>query len=189
MGKGGVKPHTNQGQPYKAQADDDQQGQGNPQQRLDVDGKPEEATVGGVDLLGAGLARLEDPVAVARGRVDLVPPPQPDEAAAGDILEVVEVGREQKNRDDEDHDPEWPGRASVTVPSTARTGMGGCVVGGGGGGGGERDIRGGTSVHVGDEDEAEEVDEETRWSSPTRISFVSLVLAAASPEVSGNRGR
>jgi predicted dienelactone hydrolase len=102
-GRGGE--HTNQGQPNQSQPNQYEQGQADPQQRLDVDGEPEEAAVGGVDVLGAGLARLEDPVAVARGGVDLVPPAQADEAAAGDVLEVVEVGGEEEDGDDEDHDP------------------------------------------------------------------------------------
>ena len=68
-------PRTNQRQPYEPQPDDDEQGQANPQQRLDVDGEPEEAAVGRVDFFSAGLASLEDPVAVSRCRVDFVPPP------------------------------------------------------------------------------------------------------------------
>lgn len=43
-------------------------------------------------------------MAVARGRVDLVPPAQADEAATRNVLEVVKVGGEEENRDDEDHD-------------------------------------------------------------------------------------
>lgn len=41
---------------------------------------------------------------VARLRVDLVPPPQADEPPPGDVLEVVEVGREEEDGDDEDQD-------------------------------------------------------------------------------------
>ena len=36
--------------------------------------------------------------------VDFVPPAQAYEAAAGDVFEVVEVGREQEDGDDEDED-------------------------------------------------------------------------------------
>ena len=36
--------------------------------------------------------------------VDLVPPSQAYEAAASDVLEVVEVGGEQQDGDDEDED-------------------------------------------------------------------------------------
>lgn len=43
-------------------------------------------------------------MAVAGRGVDFVPPAQPDEAAAGDVFEVVEVGREQQDGDDEDED-------------------------------------------------------------------------------------
>jgi hypothetical protein len=52
-------------------------------------------------LRGAGL------------RVDFVPPAQADEAAAGDVFEVVEVGGEEEDGDDEDEDAagvlEWDG--------------------------------------------------------------------------------
>jgi len=37
-------------------------------------------------------------------RVDLVPPAQADEPAARDVLEVVEVGGQQQDGDDEDED-------------------------------------------------------------------------------------
>ena len=50
------------------------------------------------------FARLKHPVRVARRGVDFVPPAQPDEAAAGDVLEVVEVQGEEEQRDDEDED-------------------------------------------------------------------------------------
>jgi hypothetical protein len=43
-------------------------------------------------------------VRLAGLRVDLVPPAQPDQAAAGDVLQVVEVDREQEDGDDEDED-------------------------------------------------------------------------------------
>lgn len=95
---------TNKRQPDELEPDQGQYGQGDPEQGLGVHGEPEEAAVGGVDDLGAGLAALKDPVAVARGRVDLVPPAQANEAPPRDVLEVVEVGREQEDRDDEDHD-------------------------------------------------------------------------------------
>ena len=37
-------------------------------------------------------------------RVDFVPPAEPHETTAGDILEVVEVGGEEEDGDDEDED-------------------------------------------------------------------------------------
>lgn len=36
--------------------------------------------------------------------VDFVPPAETDEAAAGDVFEVVEVGGEEEDGDDEDED-------------------------------------------------------------------------------------
>lgn len=76
-----------------------------PQHRLQIQRQPEETAVRGVDGLGAGLAALKHPLRVACLRVDFVPPAQSDEAAAGDVLEVVEVGGEEEDGDDEDHDP------------------------------------------------------------------------------------
>lgn len=43
-------------------------------------------------------------MAVARCRIDLVPPAQPDQPPAGNILEVVEVAGEEEDGDDEDQD-------------------------------------------------------------------------------------
>ena len=37
-------------------------------------------------------------------RVDLVPPAEADEAAAGNVLDVVEVDGEEQHREDEDED-------------------------------------------------------------------------------------
>lgn len=104
----------NERQPDKLEPDHGQHSQGYPQQRLDVDGEPEEAAVGRVDdargpgagevVCVVGGAALEDPVAVACLGVDLVPPAQADEAPAGDVFEVVEVGGEEEDCYDEDHD-------------------------------------------------------------------------------------
>jgi antitoxin (DNA-binding transcriptional repressor) of toxin-antitoxin stability system len=93
---------TDKRQPLEPDIDDGDEGEGEPQRGLRVQRQPEEAGVGRVDDLGAGLAALEDPLAVARREVDLVPPPQPYEPAPCDVLEVVEVGGEQQDRDDED---------------------------------------------------------------------------------------
>lgn len=93
---------TDERQPHEVERGDSQDGEGDPEDGLRVHGEPEEAGVGGIDDLGAGLAALEDPLAVAGRGVDLVPPPQAHEAAAGDVLEVVEVGGQQEDRDDED---------------------------------------------------------------------------------------
>ena len=100
----GEKKLTNKRQPHELETNDGEYGEGDPEDRLTVDGEPEEATIGRVDGLGAGLAALEDPVAVAGGRVDLIPPAQTDEASTGDVLQVVEVHGQQQDGDDEDHD-------------------------------------------------------------------------------------
>lgn len=100
-----VEKLTNKRQPQELQPHERKYGEQKPQNRLDVEREPEEATVGWVDRLSARLAALEDPLGVARLHVHLVPPPQSHESTAGNVLEIVEVGREKENGDDEDHDP------------------------------------------------------------------------------------
>lgn len=96
---------TDKGQPQELQPDERQDGHDDPQDRLDVQCEPEEAAVGGIDNLHARVAALKHPFGLARGRVDLVPPAEAYETASSDVLEVVEVGGEEKDCDDEDHDP------------------------------------------------------------------------------------
>lgn len=43
-------------------------------------------------------------MAISRVGVDFVPPAQPDETAARDVFEVVEVAGEEEDGDDEDED-------------------------------------------------------------------------------------
>lgn len=112
---------TNKRQPDEHEAHERQYGQRDPQQRLDVVCQPEEAAVGGVDGLRAGLAALKHPLGVARGRVDLVPPAQPDEPAAGDVFQVVEVAGEKEDGDDEDEDAVGSGRAFVLAAAFSRS--------------------------------------------------------------------
>ena len=95
---------TDEGKPHELEADDGEDGEGDPEDGLAVDGEPEEAAVGGVDGLGTGLAALEDPVTVAGGGVDLIPPAQTNETSAGNVLQVVEVHGQQQDGNDEDHD-------------------------------------------------------------------------------------
>jgi hypothetical protein len=94
-GKGLCAKLTNKGQPDEHETHEGQYRQRNPQQRLDVVCQPEKPAVRGIDGLGPGLAALKHPLGVARGRVDLVPPSEPDEPAAGYIFQVVEVAREE----------------------------------------------------------------------------------------------
>ena len=98
---------TNKRQPDKLESQDSQERKGDPETRLGVHGDPEEAAVGGVDDLCSRLAALEHPARVARRRVHLVPPAETNQAAAGNVLEVVEVGGEQEDGDDEDQDTAW----------------------------------------------------------------------------------
>ena len=100
----GEEKLTNKRRPHKLETYDGEDGEGDPEDGLAVDGEPEEAAVGRVDGLGAGFAALEDPVAVAGGGVDLVPTAQTNEASAGNVLQVVEVHGQQQDGNDEDHD-------------------------------------------------------------------------------------
>lgn len=99
------RKHTDRHQPDQVlQPHEREDGQGNPQRRDNVHAQPEEALVSPV-LRARGLGRrLKDPVAVARRGVDFVPPSQADQAAAGDVLEVVKVDREEQEGQDEDED-------------------------------------------------------------------------------------
>ncbi|KAK3208580.1 hypothetical protein GRF29_77g1131578 [Pseudopithomyces chartarum] len=97
-------PLTNQRQPDELEAHQGHDGEQDPQHGLGIQGNPEEALVGRILVPAALLGALKHPAAVARRGVDLVPPAQSDEAAAGDVLEVVEVGGQQEDGDDEDED-------------------------------------------------------------------------------------
>lgn len=96
---------TNKGQPGELELGHRQDSHGNPQRGLDVHGEPEEAAIRSVDNFSSRLAALKHPLRFAGGRVDLVPPAQTNKAAASNVLEVVKVGREEQDGDDEDHDP------------------------------------------------------------------------------------
>ncbi|KAI6770131.1 hypothetical protein HG530_004760 [Fusarium avenaceum] len=80
-------------------------GHEHPQHRLDIQSKPEEAAVGRVDGLGAWLAALKHPLRVSCLSIDLVPPAQTNKATSSDVLDVVEVGGEEEDSDDKNHDP------------------------------------------------------------------------------------
>lgn len=116
---------TNERQPHKFKTDESEDGEGDPEDGLGVDGEPEEAAVGGVDGARRRVAALEHPAAVARRRVHLVPPAQAHEPATGDVLEVVEVGGEKQDGDDEDHHHVVCEDDAEEVDEE-----GGCVVGG-----------------------------------------------------------
>lgn len=96
---------TDKREPQQLEPHNRQDGHENPPDGLDVQRQPEEPAVGGIDDLGAGLAALKHPLGLASGRVDLVPPTQADEAAPGNVFQVVKVGGEEEDGDDEDHDP------------------------------------------------------------------------------------
>lgn len=91
---------TNKRQPQELQPENGNNGHEHPHDGLHVHGHPEEARVRRVDDLCPRLAALKDPPRLAGG-VHLVPPPQADEAAAGDVLCVVEVCGEEEHRYDE----------------------------------------------------------------------------------------
>lgn len=65
---------------------------------------------------------------VAALGVDLVPPAQADEAAPGDVFEVVEIGGEEEDGDDEDHDHIIYKDEAEEVNQQACCGRGNCVL-------------------------------------------------------------
>jgi len=99
---------THKRQPYKMKAHNRHDRQCYPQRRLTVQREPEEPLVRCVHQLPAWFIGLgctfEYPVGVPRCGVDLVPPAEAYKAAAGDVLEVVEVGGQEEDGDDEDED-------------------------------------------------------------------------------------
>ena len=81
---------------------------------------PEESTIRRIDDLSRGIRALKHPVRVARLRIDFVPPSESDEPAAGDVLEVVEVGCQKEDRDDEDENAVAPSQSQFPYLSSLR---------------------------------------------------------------------
>ncbi|RDW67836.1 hypothetical protein BP6252_09232 [Coleophoma cylindrospora] len=102
---------TNKRQPNKHELHQGQDRQADPEQRLRVEGEPEEARVGRVDDLSRRVRGFKDPVRVTGLGIDFVPPAQAHEPPAGDVLEVVEVDGEEEDGDDEDEDAARRGRS------------------------------------------------------------------------------
>lgn len=115
---------TDQRQPDELEFDNCNNGQSHPECRLRIQREPEEPLVRRADQLSAwliGLRRaLEDPVRVARGSVNLVPPSQSYKSSASDVFEVVEVGCEQQDGDDEDEDEVLGEQEAEEVDQKAR---------------------------------------------------------------------
>lgn len=98
-------PLTNASQPnHTVQPNNSQNSQSNPQRRSHIETQPEETLVCCGDGAGVRVRGLKNPVRVAGGGVDFVPPAQTDKAAAGDVLEVVKVRGEEEQGEDEDQD-------------------------------------------------------------------------------------
>ena len=98
-------PHTNKRQPNKLQADERHNRQQHPQHRLRIQREPKEALIRRIDLAPRfRIQTLKHPAPVSRVGVDFIPPAEADEAAASNVLEVVEVHCKEQDGDDEDHD-------------------------------------------------------------------------------------
>lgn len=95
---------TNKRQPNKLKTRERNDRQQYPQHRLRIQRDPEKPSIRRVDGAGLGVRGLEYPATVAGRAVDFVPPPQSDEAASGDVFEVVEIGCEEEDCDYEDED-------------------------------------------------------------------------------------
>jgi len=99
---------TNKRQPNKLKFHNRHHRQRHPQPRLRIQRQPKEPLIRRIHQLPPRLIRLrstfEHPVRFSRGGVDFIPPAQADEAAAGDVFEVVEVEGEGEDGEDEDED-------------------------------------------------------------------------------------
>lgn len=95
---------TNKRQPDKLKANQRYNREQDPQHRLRIQRDPKEAFICSIDFPLGGIRALKHPSTVARRAVNLVPPPQPDQAPSRDVLEVVEVGGEEEDGYDEDED-------------------------------------------------------------------------------------
>lgn len=97
---------TNQTQPNRIfQPDDRKNRQPDPQPGLSVERQPEKPLIGQILRGGAVVAAVlafENPMRIARGGVHFVPPSEPNEAPTSNIFEVVEIGGQEKNGEDED---------------------------------------------------------------------------------------
>jgi hypothetical protein len=82
-------------------AHESENGQCDPQSRRRVEAEPEKALVGGGDGAGAWLGALKDPVRVSGRSVDFVPPAKTDKPSSSDVFEVVKVGGEKEESDNE----------------------------------------------------------------------------------------
>ena len=64
----------------------------NPQRRRGIQTQPEESLVCSGYGAGVWVGGFKDPMRVAGGCVDFVPPAKADEASASDVLEIIEIG-------------------------------------------------------------------------------------------------
>lgn len=93
---------TNERQPNKPQPDHGQNRQDNPKAWLRIKRQPEEPLICLVLRPRSLLRRLKHPFRIPRGGINFVPPSQTYKPATGNVFQIVEVHREEKNRDDED---------------------------------------------------------------------------------------
>lgn len=68
---------------------------------MQVHRHPEKPTISSINDLRPWFGALENPLRRARFRIDFVPPAQTNETAPGYVFQVVEVGSEEEDRDDE----------------------------------------------------------------------------------------
>ena len=99
-----LRKHTNKNQPDKFDPKYSNHGQTNPEERWCVHRHPEEATIRGVDDLRRRIRALKHPMRVPALWINLIPPPKPYQAAAGNVFQVVEVDSKEEDGDNEDED-------------------------------------------------------------------------------------
>jgi len=93
---------TNKRQPDRLHTSQRHYCQYNPEYGLRIQRQPEETLIRRINVPRLWIRRLEYPAPVARLAVCLVPPAQPDQPPARNVLEVVEVDGEEEDCDDED---------------------------------------------------------------------------------------
>lgn len=99
---------TNQAQPDRIlEPHNGEDGQADPQRRLRIDRQPKEPLIRQIlrscpASVAAAVLGFKHPMRVPRRRVHFVPPPQPHKPPSGNVFQVIEIGGEEEDGDDED---------------------------------------------------------------------------------------
>lgn len=93
---------TNETQPDDTdQPHNSQNSQSHPQSRCQIQAQPEEPLVRSGDGADIGVGGFKDPVGVTGSCVDFIPPAETNKSTPSNVLEVIKVGREEEEGQDE----------------------------------------------------------------------------------------